>query len=133
MALNTVVEKTERSLGDSDTKTLEEMFPASPTQGYDPTVLMKGLLEGVQSGNPDLGSFSMDYADAPEIEDFVPNPTAPGPGDVNPKNKPPAPKNWPPPASGFGSQTQPKDTSPKISSQDFEALTPGASSVTRAG
>ena len=128
MALNTVVEKTERSLGDSDTKTMEEMFPAFPSQDYDPKALMKSLLEGIQPGNPDLGSFSMDYADAPEIDDFVPNPTAPGPGDVNPKNKPPAPSDWPPPAAGFGSQTQPKDTSPKVADQDFEQLIPGASS-----
>lgn len=127
MALNVPEQKTERALGDSDTKTLDEMFPAFPDQDYDPKVLMKSLLEGIQPGNPDLGSFSMDYADAPEIEDYAPNPSAPGPGDVNPQNKPPAPQNWPPPASGFGSQTQPKDTSPQIADQDFEELAPGSS------
>lgn len=126
MGLNTTVEKTERALGDSDTKTLEEMFPAFPTD-FDPKAFQDALLDGIQAGNPDLGSFSMDYADAPAIEDFAPNPTAPGPGDVNPNNKPPAPQDWPPPASGFGSQTQPKDTSPKIAEQKSDALTPGSS------
>lgn len=126
MTLNTVDTKTERALGDSDTKTMSEMYPASPTD-FDPIELMKSLLTGIQSGNPDLGSFSMDYADAPDIADFAPNPTPPGPGDVNPSNKPPAPSDWPPPASGFGSQDKPKETSPNIANQDFELLTPGDS------
>ena len=127
MALNIPEQKTERALGDSDTKTLSEMFAATPTD-FDPKMFQDDLLDGVQSGNPDLGSFSMDYADAPGIDDFAPNPSSPGPGDVNPQNKPPAPAKWPPPASGFGSQTQPKDTSPKIAKQKSDQLIPGASS-----
>ena len=75
MATNTVIEKTERAFGESDTKTMEAMFPASPTQDYDPKELMRSLLTGIQPGNPDLGSFSMDFSEAPEIDDFVPNPS----------------------------------------------------------
>lgn len=124
MATNKIQKKTERGLGTSDTKTIDEMFPAAPDD-FDPEVFMKLLLDGVKSYNPDLGSFDMDYGKAPKITDFVPNPTSPGPGDVNPNNKPPAPSNWPPPASGFGSQTSPSETSEKIAEQEFDKLTPG--------
>jgi hypothetical protein len=126
MALPSTSQKTERDLGRSDTKTLAEMFPAFPADDYDPKAFMKSLLAGIQSGNPDLGSFSMDYANAPAIEEFAPNPSSPGPGDTNPRNKPPAPSDWPPPASDFGSVQEPKDTSAEIAEQDFENLNKGS-------
>lgn len=126
MTTNTIDVKTERGFGTSDTKTMSEMF-TTRIDDFDPKAAMMELLDGIQSGNPDLGAFSMDFIEAPEIEDFVPNPTSPGPGDVNPNNKPPAPTNWPLPASGFGSQEQPADTAAKVSSQKFDQLIPGKS------
>lgn len=127
MTTNKVDVKTERGLGTSDTKSLSETFPASPTD-FDPLAAMKALLDGIQTENPDFGAFSMDYSDSPDIEKFVPNPTSPGPGDVNPNNKGPEPSSWPPPASGFGSQAEPKDSASKISEQKFDTLLPGKSS-----
>lgn len=128
MATNQVEKKTERGFGTSDTKTLAEMFPAAATTKYDPAALIKELLDGVKSYNPLLGSFSMDYGDAPKVTEFVPNPTTPGPGDVNPNNKPPPPSNWPPPPGNWTSLETPADTSKGIADQEFDKLTPGSSS-----
>lgn len=138
MATNTVENPTQRGLGTSDTASLSEQFPATP-QDFEPAEFTKNLLDGVVTENPILGTFSMDYADAPNILDdtiqndpgivqFVPNPTPPGPGDVNPANKPPPPEtNFPPPSSGFGSSTSPIETSSKIADQKFDELIPGRS------
>ena len=130
MATKTVVNPTSRGLGTSDTASLSEQFPATPDD-FDPVAFIDALLDGVVSDNPSLGSFSMDYAEAPQILDFVPNPTPPGPGDTNPNNKPPAPTtNFPPDPSGFGSSTSPIETSPQIAEQNFDDLIPGKSSPT---
>lgn len=139
MATNRVERPTQRGLGRSDTASLAEQFPATP-RDFEPDVFTKSLLDGIVTENPMLGSFSMDYAGAPNILDdviqndpsivgFVPNPTPPGPGDVNPANKGAAPTtNFPPPASGFGSSESPSDTSPEISKQSFDNLQFGRSS-----
>lgn len=139
MATNKVENPTQRDLGSSDTASLSEQFPATPTD-FEPDSFTKSLLDGIVTENPIIGTFSMDYSDAPSILDdiiqndpgivnFVPNPTPPGPGDVNPANKGPAPEtNFPPPSSGFGSSTSPNETSPKIAEQKFDQLTPGKSS-----
>lgn len=128
MATNKTENPTSRGLGSSDTASLAEQFPATPLD-FDPVAAIKDLLDGVQTENPELGAFSMDYANAPQIDDFIPNPTPPGPGDVNPNNKPAPPTtNWPPQPSGFGSTEQPKDTAPAIADQEFDALVSGRSS-----
>ncbi len=138
MATNTVENPTQRDLGSSDTASLAEQFPATP-QDFEPDTFTKALLDGVVTENPIVGTFSMDYSDAPSIldpviqgdpgvVDFVPNPTPPGPGDVNPANKGPAPEtNFPPPSSGFGSSTSPVETAAKIADQKFDELIPGRS------
>lgn len=138
MATNKVENPTQRDLGSSDTAALAEQFPATP-QDFEPDVFTKDLLDGEVTENPIVGTFNMDYTDAPNILDdviqndpgvveFVPNPTPPGPGDVNPANKGPAPEtNFPPPSSGFGSSTSPVETAPKIADQKFDALIPGKS------
>jgi len=138
MATNTVENPTQRDLGSSDTASLAEQFPATPTD-FEPNAFTKSLLDGVVTENPIIGTFSMDYSDAPNILDdiiqndpsivgFVPNPTPPGPGDVNPANKGPAPEtNFPPPSSGFGSSTSPSQTATKIAEQKFDTLIPGKS------
>lgn len=138
MATNTVENPTQRDLGSSDTASLAEQFPATPT-GFEPDVFTKSLLDGVVTENPMVGTFSMDYTDSPNILDdiiqndpsivqFVPNPTPPGPGDVNPANKGAAPvTNFPPPSSGFGSSTSPSETAAKIADQKFDELIPGKS------
>lgn len=138
MATNKVENPTQRDLGSSDTTALAEQFPATP-QDFEPDVFTKDLLDGEVSENPMVGTFSMDYEDAPSILDdviqndpgivgFVPNPTPPGPGDVNPANKPGPPEtNFPPPSSGFGSTTSPKETAPKIADQKFDELIAGKS------
>lgn len=139
MATNKVENPTQRGLGTSDTASLAEQFPATP-QDFDPNAFTKDLLDGEVVENPMLGAFSMDYEDAPNIlsddiqndlgvVEFVPNPTPPGPGDVNPNNKGEAPEtNFPPPSSGFGSTDSPSQTSPKIADQEFDSLIPGKSS-----
>ena len=125
MSTNKVERPTQRGLGSSDTVSLAQQFPATP-QDFEPDVFTKDLLDGIVTENPIVGTFSMDYDGAPDIldpaiqndlgiVDFVPNPTPPGPGDVNPANKGPAPTtNFPPPSSGFGSSISPNATSPKI-------------------
>jgi hypothetical protein len=133
MATNTTENPTQRGLGTSSTAALSEQFAAGQiVQNYDPAGEVKANLDGVQTGRPELGPFSLDYADAPEILDFVPNPTPPGPGDVNPSNKGPAPQtDWPPAPQGFpvggGSQNQPNEFSADIAEQKFDALTLGES------
>lgn len=127
MATNKIIKKTERGLGTSDTKTLEEIF--CTIEDFDPNAMMQALLDGVQSENPEFGAVSMDYADSPNIENFVPNPsTTKTAGDTNPNNQQPAPSAWPPPASGAGSQEQPKDTSAQTAAQKVDSLIPGKSS-----
>lgn len=140
MATNRVENPTQRDLGSSDTASLAEQFPATP-QDFEPDAFTKSLLDGIVTENPMLGTFSMDYDDAPNVLDdaiqsdpsvvqFVPNPTPPGPGDVNPANKQPAPTtNFPPQSSGFGSSTSPSETASRIADQKFDELIPGRSYV----
>lgn len=139
MATNTVENPTKRGLGSSDTASLAEQFPATPND-FIPSDFIYSFLDGIISDNPMLGSFDMDYGLAPDLEDpviqndigivgLVPNPTPPGPGDVNPANKPPPPSDYPPQSSGFGSSTSPSSTSGKIAQQRFDLLIPGKSSA----
>ena len=126
---NTKVVKTNRNIGQinglstSDSMTLEQMFPASPVSSIDVAAQMKLLVDGVVNGNTSTGLIDLDYSGkgvaeaAPAISEFVPSPGSPGPGSIDPHDKPPVPDNWPPPSSNMGSQTAPKDTSSNIASQ----------------
>ncbi len=128
MSTNQIEKKTEGGLGASNTKLLSQMFVATANVYYDAKAAYKELLKGIKNYNPSLGAFDMDYGKSPKITDFVPNPTSPGPGDVNPNNKPPAPQGFPGEPSGWASLASPSETAPAIASQEFDKLTPGKSS-----
>ncbi len=121
MATNTVETPTERDLGKSGTTSLAQQFPATPTD-FVPSEFIYTFLDGIVSDNPVLGSFNMDYGEAPDLNEIndpgiiglVPNPTPPGPGDVNPANKGKPPDDYPPKSSGFGDSTSPSETSKKL-------------------
>lgn len=132
MSLNLVETKTQRGFGDSDTSTLEQMFPANPLPTYEPTPLMQSILDGVSIGNQDYGPVNMDFDAAPELTDpqgqvdspfaHQPNLSSPGPGSINPADKPPPPDTQPLPPSGMGSTTAPSETAPSISKQRIGEL-----------
>ena len=126
---NTKIVKTNRSIGQinglstSDSITLEQMFPTSPVPSIDVAAQMKLLVDGVVNGNTTTGLIDLDYSGkavaeaAPAIEIFTPSPGSPGPGSIDPNDKPPVPANWPPPSSNMGSQTSPSETAPNIAAQ----------------
>ena len=120
---------TDRGMGESSTKTLVEMFPASPIYSGEVTdtkvdspeggsyieLLQDGEVVGSGGyyGFAD-GNFDRDFVDAPDIPAdvptgpaglpgtaYVPNPVMPGPGDVNQLNQPAPPSDtaWPAGAS----------------------------------
>lgn len=139
MALNLIEKKTTKGLGDSDTSTLEQMFPANPLPTYDPKTLMQSILDGVTVGNPDYGPVNMDYQhpNLPNGDDPVglvdqpfahqPNITSPGPGSINPADKPAPPDTQPFPSSGAGSSTAPSETAAVIAKQRIGELIVGSS------
>lgn len=120
--------------GTSDTATIKAMFPDSPINSGEYSAeavaaLGMSLLQSatVNDGGHTFGTFNRDYADAPEITMFVPDPGSPGPGSANPADIPAPPENWPPPASGAGSSASPSETSVKIASQTIGSLISGKS------
>ena len=114
---------TTRAKGGSDTATLQTMFPTSPgtVSGDQPTAspvdykeaALALLLDGVIEENLQVGTFDRDYSSHDDVPDYaggkgavpadgyapasswVPNPTSPGAGSVDPKQQPAAP-------AGFG-------------------------------
>lgn len=138
MATTRPEKRTSRGEGTSDTQTLEEIFIGARSgrydlSNYDPVALQLTLTNGVVSGNPLVPAFSLDWSNAPKIIHFVPSPKAGGGvGDVPPAglgtgDLSDLPANFPPQSSGYGSQTAPAQTSPAISQQDFQNLSPGES------
>lgn len=134
------VPTTTRDFGDSDTATLQEMFPASPIhsgQLTDAVVLDLGnnLLIGpeVNDGGHTFGVYNRDFQGAPNMADvetggeglpgspYTPAPGSPGPGSVNPADIPAPPSNFPPPPGvewGSGdSLVSPHESSPEIASK----------------
>lgn len=120
--------KTTRGLGDSDTSTLEQMFPANPLPTYEPEVLMQSILDGNTSGNPDFGvPVNMDFDQAPVLDDpqglvdqpfaFQPNIGSTVPGSINPSDKTDPPDTQPLSPSGMGSTDAPADSAAAISKQ----------------
>lgn len=114
---------TTRVKGGSDTATLQKMFPTSPgtVSGDLPTAspvdykeaALALLLDGVTEENLQVGTFDRDYSSHADVPDYnggkgavavegpspasswVPNPTSPGAGSVDPRQQPDAP-------AGFG-------------------------------
>ena len=126
---------TVRNMGASDTATLKSAFPASPIHMGEMTVesirkqYQETVIDGVvNDGGHTFGEFSLDYKDAPDLNEvetgagglpatpYVPNPTSPGPGSANAADQAEAPDGfaatvpaqW---GSGVGSQLQPKTSS----------------------
>lgn len=125
---------TERAKGKSDSSSLSSAFSSSPIHGNeinDETVkelAQRLLLDGVvNDGGHTFGEFNRDYTDAPNMADvdvkgnnlaspFVPNPSSPGPGSVNPLDIPEPPENfgqdpsdqW---GAGVGSKLSPSQSS----------------------
>lgn len=124
-----------RNMGSSDSATLASSFPASPIHAGEMTAesiakqFQEGVLDGtVNDGGHTFGTFSRDYKDSPDLKEvksgggglpgspYVPNPTSPGPGSINPadQSEPPEGFGQTPPSqwgSGVGSQLQPKTSS----------------------
>ena len=110
------VAATTRAKGDSDTATLQAMFPTSPgivSEGLStasPVDYKKQalalLLHGQVVDNLQVGSLDRDYTGAPDYKDvatgggglpasaWVPNPVSPGEGSVNPADIVAAPAGY---------------------------------------
>jgi hypothetical protein len=140
MTTNLVETKTLRGFGDNDTSTMEQMFPANPLPTYEPKVLMQSILDGITQGNQDYGPVNMDYAAAPELTRptgqvdqpfaFQPNLTSPGPGSINPADKPAPPDTQPIASSGAGSSESPAAGAASVSKQKIGELIFGSSQGT---
>ena len=126
---------TTRDLGRSATNDLKSMFATSPVNLGDlsPDTIkehyQKAVLDGVTNdGGHTFGEFDKDYTDAPNYDDvstggggapasaFVPNPSSPGEGTIDPSAQPSAPDGFgttpsATPGSGVGSQLSPKASS----------------------
>ena len=130
---------TQRDMGRSGTNDLKSIYSTSPINKGDLTVdsiksqFQSEVLDGVTNdGGHTFGEFSNDYSDAPDYGDvptggggapasaFVPNPSSPGEGSVDPTAQPKAPDGFgqtpsATPFAGVGSQLSPKAASEKIS------------------
>ena len=124
-----------RSLGSRDDLSLKACFPGSPLlEMKDDEVradFQEKVLEGVVNDEGHtFGTFSRDYADAPDLSEvatgagglpaspYVPNPASPGPGSVDPSDQPAPPEGFgqtanDTPGVGVGALTSPKATSEK--------------------
>jgi len=126
MALNKRVKKTQRGLGRSDTARMVAMYPASPTEDYEPDSSI--LVDGVVTENDQTGPVDLDYNESPSLElgDMYPNTSSPGPGSDNPEDQvEPKPEYEP---SGAGSTDDPKEGAERISRQKIGELIKGSSS-----
>lgn len=149
-----------RAKGDSDTATLRSMFPTTPelvsgdlpsadSAAYKEAALTL-LLDGSVEENPQVGSFSRDYAEAPDYDKvetgggglpasaWVPNPVSPGEGSVDPVAQAAPPEGFGQTVtngshSGKSTDVKQPDKNPSISSSKMssrEALELGKSSAT---
>ncbi len=132
---------TTRDLGRSGTNDLRTMYATSPINKGDLTPdairmqYQEEVLDGITNdGGHTFGEFDKSYTDAPDYGDvptggeglpaspFVPNPSSPGEGSVNPSAQPSAPDGFgsspsDTPFVGVGSQLSPKASSEKIAGQ----------------
>jgi len=139
---NTVVAAvTDRTLGKTSTNDLKAIYAQSPMYigEMTPETIKKQfqdeVLDGViNDGGHTFGTFDTNFVDAPNLSEvetgagglpatpYVPNPSSPGPGSMNPTDQPEAPdgygenpaSQW---GSGVGHALGPKASSEKISSQ----------------
>ena len=142
---------TTRQLGKSATNDLKSAYSTSPVYNdMTPDSIRQQFQDEVLDGviNDDghtFGTFDTNFSDAPNLADvetgggglpaspYVPNPSSPGEGSMNPTDQPEAPAGfgetpsaqW---GSGVGSQLQPSAASEKISSQKLGDYVMGKSS-----
>lgn len=142
--------KTDRDLGKSGTNDLKSMFATSPVHGMTPESIRLQYQNEVLDGEIDdkghtFSSFNTDYSNAPKMEDvetggegkpaspYVPNPSSPGEGSVDPSSQPSAPDGFGTtpsgtPFAGVGSQLDPNASSAAISGQKVRDLASDRSS-----
>ena len=137
------INKTDGALGEvngystSDTSMLQGIFPASPLNTgviTDETITSEyqdALDKMINDGGHTFGTFDPNFVDAPDMSKvetgdgglpaspYVPNPTSPGPGSMNPTDQPKAPDGFgtspnDTPFVGNGSEDNPSTTSAQI-------------------
>ena len=138
-----------RGMGTSDTSSMQACFPGSPSwvlTGDDLRAEFQTLVldSVVNDGGHTFGEFNRDYVDAPAYGDvetggsgapasaWVPNPTSPGAGSVNPTDQPAPPDGfgttpndqW---GAGVGSQLGPDASSAAQSSHTLGEYVSGQS------
>jgi hypothetical protein len=127
--INRIDSTTSYSKGSSDSQRLSSAFPGTPTMSNDELLALfqSEVMDGKVSNGFCFSTFDRDYTDAPDINavdagslnlpsGYVPNPSSPGEGSVNPADKPAPPDgfgqeptdNW---GSGVGSKLQPAQSS----------------------
>ena len=145
-----------KSKGHSGTATLKSIFSTTPelstTSANYKEIALALLLDGTVEENPQVGTFSKDYSDAPNYADvktggeglpasaWVPNPASPGEGSVSPADQVAAPDGFgvtPTNGSHAGSSTvitaegrNPSITSTNMSER-VSTPTPGQSPATQ--
>lgn len=134
---------TTRAPGSAATNDLKSQYATSPLHSGDLTPdsireqFQQSVLDGVTNdGGHTFGEFNKDYAEngAPDYSEvptggggapasaFVPNPSSPGEGSVDPTDQPAAPDGFgttpsATPGAGVGSQLSPKAASAAVSAQ----------------
>ena len=143
---------TERAFGKVATNDIKSIFQTSPMYlgEMSPEDVKKQYQDEVldaviNDAGHTFGTFDTNYTEAPNLEDvetgggglpaspYVPNPSSPGEGSVNPSDQPEAPdgygqnpnSQW---GSGVGHALQPSDSSMKISGQTLGDYVLGKSS-----
>lgn len=129
------------NLGSSNAASLNSIFSTSPIHSSDLTAasvkadyVANVLNATVKGGYGFAADVSMNYDGAPDYDfshdggasPFVPNPSSPGEGSVNPSDKPDAPDNFKDPSAsegtyGGGTATGPADVSPADASESLRA------------
>lgn len=143
---------TDRSMGKAATNDLKGIYGKSPMylgdlsdESVKEHFQSKVLDATINDGGHTFGTFETGYADAPDLNEvktgggglpaspYVPNPSSPGPGSINPTDQPEAPDGYGQNAptqwgSGVGHALQPSNSSEKISSQKLGDYVLGKSS-----
>ena len=132
----------------ADSALLESIYPGSPIIGTNKSVTdasqkakMQAVLNEDITENVSFGTFNPNFADAPDLSlvetgngglpatPYVPNPTSPGEGSINPVDQAEAPDGYMPvdQASGMGSIENPSVTSTRIAGATLGAYIKGSS------
>ena len=143
---------TNRDIGKTATNDLKSIYAKSPMYLGDMTPesikeqYQKEVMDAViNDAGHTFGTFDTNYVDAPDLSKvatgggglpaspYVPNPSSPGPGSMNPADQAEAPDGYGESAnsqwgSGVGHALQPSDSSAKISSQTLGDFVMGKSS-----